>query len=645
MPGRSERFFSGIRWRLRKCVVLSVIASGIAHASATSRELATLTLEQLADIEITSVSKTAEPLGQAAAPIFVITRDDILRSGARSVPEMLRLAPNLHVAQTSSSAYAITARGLNGNPQLQNFANKLLVLIDGRSVYSPLFSGVYWDMQDVLPDDIERIEVISGPGATLWGANAVNGVINIITRSADQSQGGVVDVGGGNLERGGSMRYGAVSNDVAYRVYAKSASYEPSMSASGDENDDEWSRAQAGFRINWAAGADRFNLQGDMSNGTEAQPTPGNTETSGVNLLARWQRSLAGGGALQVQTYIDRMGRWNTGDNSGFDVETYDLEVQHELPVLAANEIIWGAGYRIARYAIDPQITPVTSLRFVPRSDSLQLSNIFIEDTLTINRQLKLALGVKLEKASDADLATMPNVRLAWNPSASTTIWSSASKAARTATPFDRDVVETLGGVLFLTGDKNFKNEEVTVYQIGYRTQAIRNMSLSITVFKNVFDNLRSIEFSPGGLPLHWDNRMEGSAVGADIWASYQVLPTWRLSAGWSGLRKNLRYEHGSSELGGLAQAGNDPSSRVLLRSSVDISPTTTFDMTLRGVRELPDPQVSGYVDLSARLGWRVSPSWSIALTGENLLRSRHQEFTDGSYVRRGVFAETEWRF
>lgn len=619
--------------------------SFVAQADEPTQEFAALSLEELADIEITSVSKSAEPLRQAAAPIYVITRDDILRAGARTVPEMLRLAPNLQIQQTGSSAYTITSRGFSGNPNAQNFTNKLLVLIDGRSVYSPLYSGVYWDMQDVMPEDIDRIEVISGPGATLWGANAMNGVINIITRAATDTQGGVVMVDAGNLERSGAVRYGAENGDSAYRVYAKTTHFAPSRLTTGDDAEDDWSRTQVGFRTDWLAQRDRFTVQGDMYRAIEQQATPGDGNIDGGNLLARWQHSLASGGSLQLQTYFDQVQRYDSADNSGFFVKTYDVELQHNLPEFGANSFIWGAGYRANHYDINPRLSPISSLIFDPHAGTLDLVNVFAEDTLALAHNLKATLGAKYEKATGADGALMPSVRLAWNVDTYSTLWSSMSRAVRSSTPFDRDVVEKLGAIVFLTGDKNYKNEIVTAYQVGYRLQAWRKTSLSITLFKNVYDNLRSIEFSSTGLPLNWGNEMEGSTLGAEVWASYQMLPNWRLSAGWNGLRKNLRFKNGSSELLGVAQAGNDPSSQTMLRSSLDISNAVTFDLTLRGVHELPEPRVPGYVEMNARLGYTVNPRLTVGLVGDNLLHSSHQEATGGNLIRRGIAAQAQWKF
>lgn len=622
-------------------LILTTFCS-ITVAASTTDELSKFTLEDLGNIEVTSLSKSAEPLRQAASSIFVISRDDILRVGARTIPEMLRLAPNLQVAQTGSGSYVISARGFTGNPQAQSFSNKLLVLIDGRSVYSPLFSGVYWDMHDVVPEDIDRIEVISGPGATLWGANAVNGVINIITRNAHETAHGIVNADAGNLHRAATLRYGDENDHAAYRAYVKGSQFEPSRLADRTSAGDDWSRSQSGFRVDSTIDVDRFTLQGDIYRAVEQQESPGDLLAEGGNALVRWQRQLLGRGVLQLQSFYDQVQRYNTGDDSGFVQKTYDIELQHNLSALGPNAIIWGIGYRAVHY----DITPSASLNFDPSERTLDLANLFIEDTLTIAQDWKFVAGLKFEKATDADFAVMPSARLAWNATPTSTLWLSASKAVRSSTPFDRDVVEFQGATIALTGDKNFDNETVQAYQLGLRAQPTQALSLSVTLFKQYYNDLRTIERDPTTSIFIWGNRMQGHTYGAEVWGAYQILPTWRLSAGWNGLHKNLRFEEGSTELTGLAQAGNDSSNQGMLRSSLDLTSAVTFDTTLRGVRELPDPHVPGYVELDARLGWILNPRFSLAVVGNNLLNEQHQEFTEPStFVRREFFLQASWKF
>ena len=426
---------------------LLVAARAFADESSTSA-LKSLSVEELMDIEVTSVSKTATPLSTAPAAIYVITHEDVIRSGATSIPEVLRLAPNLQVVQISASNYTITARGFSGNSADQNFSDKLLVLIDGRSVYSPLYSGVYWDAQDVVLDDIERIEVISGPGATLWGANAVNGVINIITRHSADTQGGDVAAGGGNLEKDAVARFGgSLSDDATFRVYAKGFERGSLDLPSGISADDGWSKSQAGFRGDWTHTSNTVTVQGDVYRGNENQSGATDLSIAGANLLARWQRQLANDSALQVQAYYDETQRLNGGGGGGFVLDTYDVELQHSFALGRANDVVWGAGERVSRYGI----TNTPDLLFLPDQRTLNLANAFIQDTIAIDPKVKLTLGTKLEDDPYSGTTPLPNARLSWNVSDTSFLWSAISRAIRSPTPFDRDVVEYLGTTLFLT--------------------------------------------------------------------------------------------------------------------------------------------------------------------------------------------------
>jgi iron complex outermembrane receptor protein len=336
---------------------------------------------------VTSVSKEAQPVSQAPAAVYVITNDDIEQSGATSIPELLRLAPNLEVAQTSPSNYIISSRGFLGNPGDQNFSNKLLVLIDGRSIYTPLYSGVYWDMQDALIDDIDRIEVISGPGATLWGANAVNGVINITTRKSTETEGGLLDVQAGNLETDASVRYGgSLADDLTWRVYAKGFVRDALDTPSGESAHDGWSKPQGGFRLDWDPQGDAVTLQGDLYKGVEDQGTAPNQLLTGGNLQASWKHELDGGSTLQALAYYDQTRRSTDDGGGAFTLRTYDLEVQHSFAIEDWNNIVWGAGERVSRYTIAGAISSVSSLLFDPASRTLNLANAFVQDRLSVSQ-------------------------------------------------------------------------------------------------------------------------------------------------------------------------------------------------------------------------------------------------------------------
>jgi iron complex outermembrane receptor protein len=634
-------------WRGRAlgALCLSLLAIGVEARADTGDgiDLTKLSLEELGTIEVTSVSKRPERLAEAASAIYVITHEDIVRSGATSLPEALRLAPNLNVAQTSSNRYAISARGLNGNPATQSFSNKLLVLIDGRSVYTPIFGGVYWDVQDVLLEDVDRIEVISGPGATLWGANAVNGVINIITRKAAATRGAFVEAAGGNRESLLAMRYGGrIGETAAFRVYAKLREEADTETASGNSAADHAAMGQAGFRFDWSPSAvDQVTIQGDAYDGYDAQLGGPHEALDGENILGRWTRTWSGG-SLQVQSYYDRANRGPEVNGVGLTVDTEDVDVQNTVNLNARNAFVWGGGFRSSQYRIQNTAT----LLFLPPNRTLNLGDVFAQDTLALSNTLHLTLGAKVEDDPYLRPVFLPDIRLAWTPSTATTFWAAISKAVRSPTPLDRDVVENLGGVRFLVGGPRFQSEKVVAFEIGGRFHPSPRASLSVSTFYNDYTDLRSVELDPGGfLPLQWGNLLEGHTYGVETWGDYRLADWWRVSASASYLQKDFHFKPGSSKLTGVAQAGDDPKYRAMLRSSMDLSRVLTLDATLRFVGALPKPALPAYTELGARLGWAVGPHLELSLVGENLLHDTHVEYPQGAAIGRTVLADLRWRY
>ena len=625
------------------CLILA-LNSGVIRA-ADVEKLADLSLEQLANAEVTSVSKSAEMLRNAPSSIYVITQDEIRRSGVTTIPDALRLAPNLYLAQYTSNNYIAGARGFAGAQEAQNFSNKLLILIDGRSVYSPLYSGVYLDAQDVLMGDIDRIEVISGPGATLWGANAMNGVINIITRPAYLTEGTAIVAAAGTDERSASIRFGNnASRELAYRIYAKGFERDAMELQDGSSAGDQWHRGQVGFRMDWADANDAFTAQGDAYTGDIHQHSMNNVEVSGHNLLGRWKRHTHSG-EWQVQAYVDRSERAQPVDGVAFDLHSYDLEIQQQLQLGNAHQLIWGFGSRRHEY----KITNSPQLLFIPAERDLSLHNIFVEDTISLTEALKLTLGVKLEDSAFSGWVPMPDIRLAWRFAPDHLLWTAASRAIRSATPFDVDVVERPDGVTdFLIGNPDFDPEQVDAYQLGYRGQLLTDLWVSVSAFYNVHDDLRTIEPAPGAfIPLRWDNLMEGETYGFELWGKWQITDWWRLSPGVRVLRKRLEFSPGASQLLGLAQSGNDPRSQALLTSSMDLPRNLTLDASLRYVDNLPSPSLPSYHELNMSLAWRATQNLEISITGFNLLDSQHQEYVApaGAWIRRSVLARARWHF
>lgn len=439
----------------------AAIAGLLALAPARAQQMAAadlgqLSIEQLADVEITSVSKAPQPLSGAPAAVYVLSHDDVMRSGAQSLPDILRMAPNLEVMQSSASAFQITARGFNGSSAAQNFPNKLLVLIDGRSVYSPLYSGVYWDMQDLVPETIERVEVISGPGGTLWGANAVNGVINIVTRKATDTQGGVLTLGAGDQYASAALMYGGMlDDDVAYRVYVKDFYQRAFNNAAGTPAHDSWTRPQGGFRIDWDKGDDKLTLSGDLYGGVEGQLSAADQSIGGGNLTATWRHRLDDNSSLQLLTYYDETERHADVNGGGFVLNTYNIELQHNFRLGNWNSIVWGIGDRIHQYGISDRLGTADALMWSPGHRTLNLANIFAEDHIPLSGSVELTVGLKLENDPYSGVSPMPSGRLAWQVSDKHMLWAAISRAVRSPTPFDTDVVEKLGNATFLTGNLN----------------------------------------------------------------------------------------------------------------------------------------------------------------------------------------------
>ena len=599
---------------------------------ADARQLADLTLEQLANIEVTSVSGRAESLQQAAASVYVITSQEIRRSAATSLPEALRLAPNLQVAQTSAGQWAISARGFQ-----DSISNKLLVLVDGRTLYSVLFAGVFWDANDVVLEDVDRIEVISGPGGTLWGANAVNGVINIVTRSAAQTHGSLVSVtrsGSGGRE---VARWGGRLGEADVRLYGLAVDRADTELPDGTHRPDSATRRQAGFRSDWSGGATGFTLQGDVYDGGKQPANNLAPQLEGFNLLARWRGRAADGG-WQLQAFFDAMER---DDANLFRnrARTFDVQFSRESR-LGPGSLLWGAGHRRAR----DENQPTAIIAFVPVSRTLASTNVFAQYQWSLAERLQATGGVKVERHGYGDTELLPSLRLAWTHSPRSTTWAAVSRAVRAPSRVDRDLFLNLPGVgTIVRGGPDFRSETANVLELGHRAQ-VGDLSGSVTVFRQDFKGLRA--GLPGEpLPNTVRNLVEGPVDGIEAWAQWQATGNWRLSAGWLALHKDLRFSGGlSPQTRSFPGLGDDPRSQVSLRSSLDVGAAGEFDVMVRRVGELTDPVLPAYTSVDARWGVQVSPSLTLSVLGTNLLDRRHVEFTGGSEIRRRLLLQATWQ-
>jgi iron complex outermembrane recepter protein len=614
---------------------LVVLLAGLACALPAAAEpqgrdgqLADLSIEELSGIEVVSVSKKPETLLDAPASVFVITAEDIRRSGAASLPEALRLAPNLQVAQLSNTGYSITARGLNGG--VGTAPNKLLVLIDGRSVYTPLFSGVFWDVQDVLLEDIERIEVVSGPGGTLWGVNAVNGVINITTRSAHATGGTLAVLRGANNGADGAVRYGDTSGTVSWRAYAKTFERSHNELASGGRVNDARHHSQAGFRADWEHDADRVSVTGNAYRGTAEQPEPGliningynlqvgTIRTQGANLTAQWQRALADGGSLAVQAYTDYTRR-EVPPTFTESLDVADLQVQHTLPVHGVHSIAWGLDYR---YSWD-RLTNSAVIAFLPANANQIWASLFAQDEIMLPRGLRLTLGTRIEHNPYSGSEWLPTARLAWKAAPGHSMWASVSRTVRAPSRLDVDAFIPGKPPYLLAGGPQVRSEVAKVYEVGYRAQPMAGLSYSLALFHNDYQHLRTQEIVAGPLVV-LGNNMEGSANGLEAWASYQMASNWRMSAGFTALRESLRSRPG--DIFGPQLTGLDPAHTLQVRSSYAIDDRRELELAVRNVGALAIGPVPGYTAVDLRFGWRVSPELEVSVSGQNLNGS-HAEF------------------
>ena len=654
----------------------------LAQTSQNIPDVTAITLEDLMDLQVTSVSKRAQKLADAAAAIFVITQDDIRRSGASSIPEALRFVPGLEVARIDENKWAIGSRGFNGR-----FDNKLLVLIDGRSVYTPLFSGVYWNVQDVMLEDVDRIEVIRGPGATLWGANAVDGVINIITKPAKLTQGAMVTVEAGTEERTAeSARYGGkVGDNIYYRAYTKYSDWEPSVGPTGTNASDGWHALRGGFRVDSTPSrADSLTIQGDLyrSNFGETLTVPSLSapysrtfpnagKYSGGNILGHWNHAFSRS-STSLQVYYDDT---NTADNSLFtDHEAvYDIDFQHDVHLGESQDFVWGLGYRSIQDTNGSSFT--VSLQ--PNHSRLNQYSGFVQDEVSLfDKRLRVTLGSKFEHNDFTGFEVEPNVRFVGILSKNQSVWAAISRAVRTPALTEEglqlnEVVVPPGAPPFFSplpviesifGSRQFRSEDLLAYEVGYRVQATSTFSADIATFYNSYTNLRSAE--PGtpfveGSPIPTDvvvpfvasNKMGGKTYGAELFGDWRVIPKWRLLASYSYLQMGIRKNSDSLDPTADNPDGASPRHQWYVRSSLDLPMHLEQDLTVRYVDRLSSLNIPSYYSLDAQLGWKPIAHLELSVGGQNLLNKRHVEFipefinTIPTRVARTFRGTITWRF
>ena len=640
-----------------------------------------MSLEQLLNMEVTSAAKHGEKLSETAAAVYVLTQDDIRQSGATSIPELLRMVPGLEVARNSASSWSVSSRGFNNK-----WSNKLLVLVDGRSVYDPLFSGVLWDAQDTMLEDIERIEVIRGSGGTLWGANAVNGVINIITKHTKDTQGGVVIVGGGIGQKSlGSARYGGkIGKGTTYRIFSNYFAQSPEVDSAGAAEHDGWDAARGGFRADTQMNdRDALTLEGDLykgtSNSTATQlartpPFTFQTETTGAfgggHVLGRFTRKYSFHSDISFQAYYD-----NTQQN--VDIarskrHTFDFEFQHHFIANTRNEIVWGIADRWTHDNTTPDIIGVT---FLPARSSQNTPGAFIQDDLTIvNGKIHLTLGTKLEHDTYSGLQWQPSGSLIWTPNKKSSLWLSVSRAVRTPSRFEVDLhgdvaaLPTPGGTVMMvrfSGNPNVKAEKVMAYELGYRLQTTKRTSFDLATFYDRYTDYVSTEvgqpfpeFTPTGvhivLPEGPANKNYARTFGAELSANWTPNASWKLTGGYSWLNQILRSESSSTDTTTGAIYGANPKHQFNLRSSYHITPRLESDVSgffVSRLQGLNGERVPSYVEVGSRLAYRFSDAFEISVIAQNLLKARHLETVtqrlsgESNWQKRSIFAKLQWSF
>ncbi len=651
-----------------------------------------LELTQLMNVEVVSATKRPQTLADTAAAMHVISQDDIRRSGATTLPEILRQAPGLEVARINAHTWAVTARGFQSQ-----FANKLLVLVDGRSVYTPLFSGVYWDAEMPLLEDIDRIEVIRGPGSSVWGSNAVNGVINIITRHSADTVGQVVTAGAGDIEkRFVRARSGHEFGNGTLRVSGQYRDQDQSYSAGGDSrSDDEYEAKAFGLRTDWDNGdSDRFTLQGDYQNLKKnnnlalypyvAAQIPEFQEDIGsdnANLLLRWEHPFSNGDSQEVQTYVD----WTDRNESTYAYRrtTVDVDYQYNLHQMTMNRLTLGLNYRF----ISDHFEGTFAFDLNEPDLDYDQGTLFLQDEISFSSQFATILGVKLESTAFTDFEYQPTARFLWTPDSDITLWTAVSRAiatpsraaqgitVRNGLPAETEArIRQLAAIRFpalvngtvfgsLTGNEDYDSESVTAWEIGYRHQITPRVFVDATTYYNDYKNLRTFDAVPATVRLDvpnlaytyiynltYGNQAEAHSTGFELAANWAPLEAWQLKLAYSYFNLVVEPDAGHDGLGALELSDQSPQHQALLRSQHELGDLWEFDWTVKYMDELPDDEIEAYTDMDLRLGYRATPEVDLALVGRDIFSSPRTEFQDtiqGPYrteMARSVHLQATWR-
>jgi len=641
--------------------------------TAVPQALADASLEDLMNVEVTSVSRKEQKLSRTAAAAYVISQEDIRRSGATNIPDVLRMAPGVDVSQIDANTWAISIRGFN-----DQFANMVLVLIDGRTVYTPISSGVYWDQIDVPLEDIDRIEITRGPGGTIWGANAVNGVINIITKNSGATQGAAVSAGGGSQGKAqGLAQYGGkIGNSGTYRVFGDYSNQGNLTASNGiSPSADGWHMAHGGFRSDWSLSpSDSLTVQGDFIQTSEggtidtvfAKQLPLEATVNEVvasdsgNLLARWGHKLANGSDTTLQVYFDRYNRLSVGAHESLD--NLDVDFQHHLTPGTRHDIVWGAGYRLT----SDEEEPGYNRSYVPASRTTNLFSAFIQDEIDLGRSVWFTLGSKVEHNAYTGFEFQPSAKLLWQPTPRQALWISAARAVVQTSRIEANLLADLAvipipggfGVLGVVGNPDSKSQQLYDFEAGYRAQVNKQFSFDVAAFSSSYRNMAGavagasyFTFDQGPphvvLPLIFEYGANAQTYGAEAFGTWTVTRRWKISPSLSAIhmKGNNTYL--------VEDEDNTPQIQTQIRSSLDLTSRLDWDVIwwhIGRLRDGGDGAVPAYNRVDTRFAWRIGEFTEVSVVGQNLLTPLHAEFhndfeVERTLVERSVFGKIAWHF
>lgn len=656
-----------------------LILAGPAAAQQKAVDLANQSLEDLMNVKVVSVSKTEEKISRTAAAIFVITQADIRRSGATNIPDLLRMVPGMDVGQIDANTWAISARGFN-----ERFGNELFVMVDGRSIYTPSFGGVYWEALDIPLEDIERIEVIRGPGGSIWGTNAVNGVINIITKKASETKGAVVAAGGGNIDQGFGLAQfgGAVGQSTSYRVFTKYFNQDHLPAPAGGDGGDGWHSLRAGFRADTTLSPrDSLTFQGDLYSmriGNPAftlpsvtTPAPVPTELlvnmAGGYIQGVWSRAISARSGTTLQISYDRYKR---NDTAGDDRGTLNLDFSHHFAWGERNAFVWGANFLDS----DAQFHGTFFTSFIPAHLNRRVYGVFVQDEIAIRPDnLYLTVGTKFEHNYYTGLNVMPSARIAWTPTPKQTLWAAVSDAVRSPAEIDTNFRANVGSfyvpgdptpfLIAFMGNPNVEDESLIAYELGYRRVIGKQFSIDFSSYYNDYNHQDTAEPAPDFfeaspapahivVPLTYGNLMYGETQGIEVFGTWKITNHWTLNPGYAFEEIHMHLRPTSQDTMSVSAAeGSSPDHSAQLRSRVDLPHGLTWDSSAYFVDRLTDPAEPSYTRLDSQLSWRFGEGGSISLVGQNLLKSLHQEFVDSTrsaqtnLMKRSAYVKFTWKF